>query len=208
MKPLLRATAVSMLLVLLGTAPAVAHDRTATTRITLNANKSVVDAGEKVKFRGRLNSGWNKCRKWKLVSLRRDGTMVDSKQTMRNGKFRFTKRVQNTSNWRARFAGRTWGQHPHNHVCFASVSSAVRVRVRGDSRAGGGADAAGTGGSGGTIGVAGVGGDAGGTEVLAAGGGSALTGSDFLGAAGAAIALGAIGVAGLLLSRRRARPTS
>jgi len=53
-----------------------------------------------------------------------------------------------------------------------------------------------------------VGGVAGGTEVLAAGGGSALTGTDIVDPAKAAIALGAIGLVALFLARRRliARP--
>jgi hypothetical protein len=34
--------------------------------ITLNANKSVVDAGERVKFGGCLNRNWNTCREWML----------------------------------------------------------------------------------------------------------------------------------------------
>jgi hypothetical protein len=43
------------------------------------------------------------------------------------------------------FDGKTWGEHPHNHVCLASSSDAVRVRMRAEDRCDGG-------------GVAGVGG--------------------------------------------------
>jgi len=206
-KTLLRVTAVTTMLVLLGSAPAQAHEKSASTRITLNANKSVVDAGEKVKFRGRLNSSWAKCRKWKVVHLRRDGVEVASKKTKKNGQFQFTRTVNSTSNWRVRFGGRHWGTHPHDHTCFSSISGVVRVRVRGEDRAGGGDVAGAGGGNGGTAEVAGVGG-AGGTEVLAAGGGSAVTGTDVIDPAKTAIALGAIGLVALFLARRRliARP--
>jgi hypothetical protein len=205
MKALLRATAVSMFLVLLATAPALAHDRTASTRINLNANKSVVDPGEKVKFSGKLNSDWNKCRKWKNVHLFRNGSKVASKQTKKNGKFQFSRQVNSTSNWRVKFNGKDWGTHPHSHHCLESVSDTIHIRVRGGG-GGGGAVADAGGGSGGTTVVAGVGG-AGDTAVLAAGGASALTGSDIADPAKAAIALGAIGLVAAVLTRRRDRAT-
>ena len=70
---LIRATAVTMLLVLLGSAAAQAHERTASTSLTLTANKSTVDQGDEVKFRGKLRSDWKECRKSKSVTLYRDG---------------------------------------------------------------------------------------------------------------------------------------
>jgi hypothetical protein len=203
---LLRTTAVTLILVLLGSAPAQAHERTASTRITLNANKSVVDHGEKVKFRGRLHSQWAKCRKWQPVVLLRNGNSVGAKKTMKNGKFQFTKSVQNTSNWRVTYAGKRWGKHPHDHRCLGSGSGTIHIRVRGGGGGGGNAVADAGGGSGGTTVVAGVGG-AGDTAVLAAGGASALTGSDFIRPVGAAIALAAIGLVAAVLTRRRDRAT-
>jgi hypothetical protein len=196
-----------MFLVLLATAPALAHDRTASTSINLNANKSVVDPGEKVKFSGKLNSNWNKCRKWKNVHLIRNGSVVASKQTKKNGKFQFTRQVNSTSNWRVKFNGKTWGKHPHNHRCLESVSATIHIRVRGGGGGGGGGNAvAGAGGGSGGTTVAGVGG-AGDTAVLAAGGASALTGSDFIRPVSAAIALAAIGLVAAVLTRRRDRAT-
>ena len=112
MKALLaRTTAVTMLLVLLGSASAQAHERTASTSLTLDANKTTVDQGKKVKFSGELRSNWDKCRKWKRVTLYRGGTAVASTKTTKSGKFSFVTRVNATSNWHVTFAGKEWGQH-------------------------------------------------------------------------------------------------
>ena len=113
-------------------------------------------------------------------------------------------RVNFTSDWHVEFNGKPLqGAHPHNHECLESTSNLVRVRVRGGG-GGGDDDVAGAGGGGGTAGVVG----AGGTEVLAVGGESAVTGTDVIDPAKAAIALGAIGLVALFLARRRliARP--
>jgi hypothetical protein len=208
---LLRTTAVTLMLVLLGSAPAQAHDRTVSTSITLNANKTVIDAGEKVKFRGRLTSPWKRCRRWQPVTLYRDGNAVGAKKTMKNGKFQFSKNVQRTSNWRVKFNGKRWGKHPHDHRCLGSTSVTVRVRVRSGGGGGGGNnDVLGAGGGGGGVLGAGGGAEAGVTEVLGAGGGSsALTGSDIFPALSAMIALGVLGLVGLIVGLRRTRaPTS
>lgn len=203
---LTRATAVTMLLVLLGSAAAHAHERTASTSLTLDANKTTVNQGGKVKFSGKLKSDWPKCRKWKRVTLYRDGTAVASTKTTKSGNYSFVKRVHATSDWYVAFAGKEWGQHPHNHVCLESTSPTIRIRVRGGGGGGGGGDndggvVAGAGGD--AVVVAGAGGSA------LAGEGSALTGSDIFGAARAVIALGAIGLVALFVSHRRTRaPTS
>ena len=204
MKTLMRATAVATMFMLLGSVPAQAHVRIEPTSLTLNANRTVVDQGQKVRFSGRLNSDWNRCRRFKRVHLFRDGTKIASKSTTRTGRFTFVRRVNFTSDWHVEFNGKKLqGPHPHNHRCLASSSDAVRVRVRGGG-GGGDNDVAGAGGGGGTAGVVG----AGGTEVLAAGGESAVTGSDIIDPAKAAVVLGAIGLVALFLARRRlmARP--
>lgn len=180
---LIRATAVTMLLVLLGSVAAQAHERSASTSLTLKANKSTVDQGDEVKFRGKLRSDWKECRKSKSVTLYRDGTAVASTTTSRSGNYSFVMQIDATADWHVSFAGTEWGQHPHSHVCLGSTSPTIRIRVRGGG------------------GVAGEGGVAGAVE----GAGTALSGSDVLGAASAVIALLAIGLVALFVSRR---PTS
>ena len=120
-----------MLLVLLGSAAAQAHERTASTSLTLKANKSTVDQGDEVKFRGKLRSDWKECRKSKSVTLYRDGTAVASTTTSRSGNYSFVMQIDATADWHVTFAGTEWGQHPHSHVCLGSSSTTIRIRVRG-----------------------------------------------------------------------------
>jgi hypothetical protein len=203
---LTRATAVTMLLVLLGSAAAHAHERTASTSLTLDSNKTTVNQGGKVKFSGKLKSDWPKCRKWKRVTLYRDGAAVASTTTTKSGNYSFVKRVHATSDWYVAFAGKEWGQHPHVHVCLESTSPTIRIRVRGGGGGGGGGGdnnvVGGVAGAGDAVVVAGAGGSA------LAGEGSALTGTDIFGAARAVIVLGAVGLVALFVSRRRTRATT
>jgi hypothetical protein len=215
-KPLISFLAVLLVSAAFGTAPVAAHERTASTSISLHADDKKVDRGDKVKFSGRLTSPWKKCRKWKAVTLFRDGNAVGAKQTMKNGKFSFSKNVQGTSDWRVSFAGKSWGVHPHVHECLGSSSRSIRIRVRSGGGGGGGgnnavAGAGGGGGSGGTV-VQGAGDvdvqGAGGVGVLADGA-SAVTGTDIFPALSAMIALGVLGLVGLVVGLRRTRtPTS
>jgi hypothetical protein len=215
-KPLISFLAVLLVSAAFGTAPVAAHERTASTSISLHADDKKVDRGDKVKFSGRLTSPWKKCRKWKAVTLFRDGSAVGAKQTMKNGKFSFSKNVQGTSVWRVSFAGKSWGVHPHVHECLGSSSRTIRIQVRrgggGGGGGGNGGAVAGSGGSGGggtvvqgagDVGVQG----AGGVGVLADGA-SAVTGSDIFPALSAMIALGVLGLVGLAVGLRRTRSST
>lgn len=127
---LARILAVTVVLVALGAAPAQAHERTASTRLTINANKKQVDRGGKVKFSGALKSDWKRCRAYKKVTLFRGKTPVQSKKTTRAGTYSFVQRIRATKVWRVKFAGKRWGTHPHVHRCLASRSRGIRVQVR------------------------------------------------------------------------------
>lgn len=129
-KTLTTIIAATMLVSTLGAAPAQAHERTARTRVTIRVNKNVVDQGERVRFRGKLKSGWTKCSRHRRVTLYRGQTAVASRLTNRNGSYTFTRTIRATKTWRVKFAGRSWGTHPHVHRCLASSSRGVRVRVR------------------------------------------------------------------------------
>lgn len=131
MKKILTSALVSVMLVtLLGSAPAQAHQRTESTRVTISANKTRVDKGRKVKFSGSLRSDWKRCRAFKRVTLYRGGTPVLTKKTTRAGTYSFTTRVRATKTWRVKFSGKRWGTHPHVHRCLASSSRGITVRVR------------------------------------------------------------------------------
>jgi hypothetical protein len=128
---LAHAIAVTMLLGVLGAAPAQAHERTASTRLTISANKTRVDKGRKVRFSGSLKSDWKRCRAYKTVKLVRGHTVVQSKKTTRAGLYSFTRKIRKTKTWRVKFSGKKWGTHPHVHRCLASSSRGIQVRVRG-----------------------------------------------------------------------------
>ena len=122
--------AVTMLLGVLGAAPAQAHERTASTSLTISVNKKTVDKGRKVKFSGALKSDWKRCRSYRTVKLYRGATEVQSKKTTRAGTYSFTQKITATKTWKVKFSGKSWGTHPHVHRCLASSSKGIRVRAR------------------------------------------------------------------------------
>ncbi len=126
---LARTLAVTMLLVALGAAPAQAHERTESTRITIHATKKHVEKGKKVSFQGKLKSDWSKCFNWRKVSLFAGNKKIATKQTRQSGFYKFTVRPNATKTWKVKFNGRKWGTHPHKHRCLASSSKGIRVRV-------------------------------------------------------------------------------
>ena len=126
---LAHAIAVTMLLGVLGAAPAQAHERTASTSLTASVNKKTVDRGSKVKFSGSLKSDWKRCRAYKTVTLYKGAKAMQSRKTTRAGTYSFTQRIRSTKSWRVKFKGKSWGTHPHVHRCLASQSKRIRVRV-------------------------------------------------------------------------------
>ena len=128
---LARTIAVTLALVfMLGAVPAQAHTRIEPTRLTLNANNTSVDRGDRVKFSGSLKSSWKRCRAYKNVTLFRGKRPVATRKTTRAGLYAFTVPVTQTKTWRVKFRGKRWGVHPHVHRCLRSTSRAITVRVR------------------------------------------------------------------------------
>jgi len=126
---LARILAVTMLLVALGAAPAQGHERTESTRITINASTNQVQEGKKVSFEGKLKSDWSKCFNWRNVSLFAGNQKIATKQTRQSGYYKFTVKPKATKTWKVKFSGRKWGKHPHVHRCLSSSSKGIQVRV-------------------------------------------------------------------------------
>ena len=128
---LARTIAVTLALVfMLGAVPAQAHTRTEPTSLTLSANHTLVDRGDRVTFSGSLKSDWKRCRAYKNVTLFRGKRPVATRKTTRAGLYSFTVQVAQTKTWRVKFRGKRWGVHPHVHRCLRSSSRGVTVRVR------------------------------------------------------------------------------
>ena len=121
--------AATMLFVLTASVPAYAHERTASTSLSISVSDSTPDRGDKVTFRGRLTSDWSKCQAFRRVTLKRGHTAIQSKLTNRAGYYSFTQRINSNSNWRVRFTGKRFGVHPHVHRCLPDTSRVIRLRV-------------------------------------------------------------------------------
>lgn len=128
-KTLTSILAATMLVGVLGGAPALAHERTASTNITIHASDKTVNEGKKVKFEGKLKSDWSKCFNWRKVSLYAGNKKIATKKTRQSGYYQFTVKPKATKTWKVKFKGRKWGTHPHVHRCLASSSKGIKVRV-------------------------------------------------------------------------------
>lgn len=128
-KTLTSMLAATMLVGALGSAPASAHERTQSTNITIRVNDKQVQQGKKVKFEGKLKSEWSKCFNWRKVSLYAGKKKMATKKTRKSGYYQFTVKPKATKTWKVKFKGRNWGKHPHVHVCLASSSKGIQVRV-------------------------------------------------------------------------------
>lgn len=114
--------------------PAVAQAHSVTFDTSLSISKSptgVVDPGTKVTFSGKLSSDHKACQRHSTIRLIKVGVgVVASTKTDRHGHYSISVKVHKTARWRASFPGRQLDTtHPHNHVCRASISRAIRVRV-------------------------------------------------------------------------------
>ncbi|MDH4113620.1 MAG: hypothetical protein OEV60_13230 [Actinomycetota bacterium] len=121
--------ACTMLFVVLGAAPASAHERIENSTITINASSRQVPKGKKVSFQGKLKSPWSRCFNWRPVTLYKGKTPVATKKTRQSGYYKFTVRVTSTKTWKVKFGGRKWGKHPHVHRCIGSSSKGIKVRA-------------------------------------------------------------------------------
>jgi hypothetical protein len=101
-----------------------------TTSFKFGASSTSVKKGKKVHFSGNLKSQFKKCKKYRPVTLYRNGHPLATKTTSSTGHFNFTRKVNHTKNWQVRFAGRTGGVHPNQYVCRASHSRAIKVKVQ------------------------------------------------------------------------------
>ena len=128
-KTLTSILAATMLVGVLGSAPAFAHERTESTRITIHASDKTVNEGKKVSFEGKLKSDWSKCFNWRNVSLFAGNQKIATKQTRQSGYYKFTVKPKATKTWKVKFSGRKWGKHPHVHRCLSSSSKGIQVRV-------------------------------------------------------------------------------
>ncbi len=128
---LARTIAVTLALVfMLGAVPAQAHTRIEPTSLTLRANDTRVDRGDRVTFSGSLRSDWKRCKAYKSVTLFRGKRPVATRKTTRAGLYAFTVQVPKTATWKVKFKGKRWGVHPHVHRCLRSTSRGITVRVR------------------------------------------------------------------------------
>ncbi len=122
--------AATLLIASVGSGPALAHVRMAPTSLSLHVSDNHIDRGERVTFTGKLRSDWDRCVRFKKVSLFKGEKKVLTKETTRSGSFRFARSPKNTRTWHVEFAGkRLRGPHPHVHRCLSSESRSVTVRV-------------------------------------------------------------------------------
>ena len=126
-KTLTIALAATMLFVLTA-APAQAHTRTASTKLTIAVSDSTPDRGDKVTFSGQLKSKWKACKANQRVVLKRGQKTVQSTQTSRSGNYSFEQRINSSSNWTVKYKGRRFGVHPHVHRCKPSKSQTIQIR--------------------------------------------------------------------------------
>lgn len=124
--------AVTMLFVFTTSGPALAHQRTASTSLSISVNDPRPDRGDKVTFSGRLQSNWDRCEEDQKVHLKRGHTIVQTTRTNDSGFYSFSQRINGNSNWRVRFTGKRFGVHPHVHRCLPDTSRVIRFRFGGD----------------------------------------------------------------------------
>lgn len=130
MKPIVTiALAMTMLFALTASSPVAAHERTEKTRISIRPKAKTIDDGDKVTFKGKLKSDWDKCFAHQEVTLYKENTPVLTKETSSSGSYSFGRSPGNTHTWTVRYAGRSFGIHPHVHVCLSSKSKDSVITV-------------------------------------------------------------------------------
>ena len=122
----------TMLSLMTATGPALAHQRTASTSLSISVSDERPDRGDVVTFSGRLRSNWDRCEEDQRVHLKRGRTIVQTTRTNDSGSYSFRQRINGNSNWKVRFTGKQFGIHPHVHRCLPDTSRKIRIRVRGD----------------------------------------------------------------------------
>lgn len=115
---------------LVGTA--FAHSVTFETSLNIRRSPTgTVKKGSTVTFYGTLSSPKDRCYKNSAVKLVRVGSGVVGRDTTNSaGNYSIVKSVSATAHWKARFDGKVlYAVHPHNHVCEASQTVAIKVPV-------------------------------------------------------------------------------
>ena len=132
MKHILRVTLAVMVTAGLLMGPAAeAHVRKAPTSLSLKASKTKVHKGHKVTFTIHLKSAWSKCVQQQPIKWFKNGVYKKTVTTNNNGVVTLTKKMHHSGTFRAKYLGRRWGKHPHRHVCYASQSKGVFIKVKG-----------------------------------------------------------------------------
>jgi hypothetical protein len=132
--------AVALVTVLVAGGVAVAHQFSDGTKLTISRSPTgEVAPGTVVTFTGKLklknqDTGHHSCVADQTVRLFKKKLGPDKKvgkdETNRTGKYKIDQGVQKTRRFYAKFDGKDSGVHPHSHVCLASKSDAIKVKVR------------------------------------------------------------------------------
>ena len=130
MKSILTVTLAAMISIGLLAAPAEATDWTAGTSLSLKASDTQVKQGTKITFTIKLKSHRKPCYQMEPVKWYRNGVYKKTLHTNNKGVVHLTKKMNHTSTYRAKYLGKRVGQHPNRHVCHASQSRAVRIKVK------------------------------------------------------------------------------
>jgi hypothetical protein len=111
------------------TTAADAHVRIEKTYLKLKVSDTSIKKGTTVHFKGILDSNWSKCYAHRPVKLVRNDVVRRSKKTNDVGIVKWTWNIRASGKWQLWFKGRRWGAHPHDHVCKASTSDTIRIKV-------------------------------------------------------------------------------
>ena len=109
--------------------PAMATDWTANTSLSLRASDTKVKPGTKVTFTITLSSKRAACYRQQPIKWFKNGVYKKTVRTNNSGVVKLTKKMHHTSTYRAKYLGYRKGHHPKRHVCRASQSRAVGIKV-------------------------------------------------------------------------------
>ena len=105
-------------------------NKSVSTSLSMSVDNAKIRKGHYVTFKGKLSSNRKKCYANRSVSLYKNGNYMSKKRTDPTGRVRFSRRVFQTSKWKIRFLGFTFGTHPKRVTCLGSTSNIIRVRIR------------------------------------------------------------------------------
>jgi hypothetical protein len=100
------------------------------TSLHFKASDTTPDYRTKIVFTARLEAAKPKCYQRKPVKLIRNGERLRSKKTNDNGIVKWHVTIRANGMWKTRFLGRTYGTHPNQYICEASLSNKVQIKVQ------------------------------------------------------------------------------